>query len=84
MLTLIKLAEEILANAKKVDAYLSDNKFPPASVTEYNLEGLPPDLIRARDSLINASAKVKALVESPEYSMWQLIGSVSAVLMMQR
>ena len=61
MASLTSRAEAILAQAKKIDAYLEGKNIPYPSFEEDTLEHLPVDLQHVRWSLANDSNNLKKL-----------------------
>lgn len=65
MSSLTQLAEEILANAKLLDSYISSNNLPPASFHHDSLANLPADLQGCRSTVIDSAQTIRNLVLGP-------------------
>ncbi|MCJ1294174.1 hypothetical protein MMC34_005731 [Xylographa carneopallida] len=65
MSSLTQLAEEILANAKCLDAYTASKSLPPVSFDEDSLADLPADVDAARKSLIDCTQTLRRLALGP-------------------
>lgn len=88
MRTLTELAEEALANAKRLDAYTASKGLPPVSLEHDSLElaDLPAELQAARNSLADSSQIMKRLAQGPVHTMIEImfaVGSNSAQLLME-
>lgn len=76
-MSLTKLAEEILANAKLLDSYTSSNNLPPASFNHDSFENLPPDLQGIRSTVIDSAQTIRKLVLGPTGTATEILHSVS-------
>ena len=65
MSTLTHFAQEALDHAKALDAYLESQGLPATDFLNDTLEHLPSHLEARRESLINASQKLKQLAQGP-------------------
>ena len=65
MASLTSLAEEALAQAKKIDAYCLSEGRPLTSFDSDTLNDLPPEISAARDGLVNSSHTMKRLALRP-------------------
>lgn len=65
MPSLTSLAEEILANAKRLDEHLDSQKQPSPSFDHDALVNLPPQLDSARKALIDSTHTLKQLTQGP-------------------
>ena len=63
MPSLTSLAEEILANAKRLDEHLASQQQPSPSFDHDVLGDLPPQLEAARESLIDSTHTLKQLAQ---------------------
>ena len=70
------LAEEALAEAKKLDAYLDSQNRPSTSFDEDTLTALPPDLVTARNALINKTHTLKRLALGPVGVLTEIMWAV--------
>lgn len=77
MSSLTQLAEEILANAKRLDSYTSSNNLPPASFDHDSFSDLPPDLQGIRSTVIDSAQTVRKLVLGPTGLATEILHSVS-------
>ena len=77
MSSLTQIAEEILANVKILDSYISSNNLPPASFNQDSFENLPPDLQGMRSTVINAAQTIRKLVLGPTGLASEILHSVS-------
>lgn len=77
--TLTRMAEQLLEQARKVDAYLESQNCPPASFKEYHLDHIPAEVAQARDALINGCSDLRSMVEQPQETTVNIAGSVSKV-----
>lgn len=76
--SLTELAEEILVNAKLLDAYTSKNNLPNTSFHLDTLAKLPADLKTAQKALVNQSHRLRQLAEGPVGSINGILFSVSS------
>lgn len=65
MPSLTSLAEEILANAKRLDEHLASQKQPSPSFDHEALINLPTQLESARNALIDSTHTLKQLAQGP-------------------
>ena len=65
MPSLTQLAEEVLANAKRLDAYTTSKNLPPVSFDDDCLVDLPADVDAARKSLIDSTQTLRRLALGP-------------------
>jgi hypothetical protein len=68
MPSLVSLAEELLAQAKKIDAVLEQNNIPCTSFEEDTLESLPDDAQKLRWDLLDTSHNFRQLVRGARLS----------------
>ena len=80
MLSLTKLAEDILANAKRLDEYTSSQSLPPTSFDNDTLKDLPLDLEAARNSLIDSTQLLKRLALGPVGHLIEISFGVSILI----
>lgn len=76
MPSLTELAEEILANAKRLDAHLDSRGLPSTSFEKDTLTDLPLDLGRTRDALIDSTQTLKRLALGPAGVYTEILFSV--------
>lgn len=74
--SLTSLAEEILANAKRLDQYLSSQNLISTSFDHDSLGDLPPELESTRKALINSTQTLKQLSQGPIGSSMEIIFNV--------
>lgn len=79
-MSLTKLAESILENAKCLDQYIASQGLPEASFASDSLGGLPNHLDRARRNIINASNTMKQLSQGPVPSVFEILQNVKPML----
>ena len=72
-------AEEILANAKLLDAHLNSVDSPLPSFDNDILTNLPLDMKEARSSIINATHMLKQLAQGPVGSAVEIMFNVRRV-----
>lgn len=77
MSSLTKLAEEILANAKRLDEYTLLKQIPPASFDHDSFANLPPDLERTRSAMIDTTQTLRKLIAGPLAMTTEILYSVS-------
>lgn len=77
MSTLTEIAEGILANAKRLDAFTSSQGLPSPSFECDTLQNLPPDLEQTRNDLVNSTQKLKRLALGPVGVVYEILFSVS-------
>lgn len=78
MPSLTEIAESILADAKRLDAYLSSEGLPSASFEQDTLNDLPSDLAKCRDALLDSTHALKQLTLGPVGVCMEVLFSVSA------
>ena len=79
MSLLTEIAEEILANSKRIDAFRTLNSTLPTSFGDESLTGLPADLESARLELIDSTQMLKRLALGPKGAFMGILYSVSTV-----
>lgn len=77
MPSLTKIAEGILADAKRIDAYTASKGLPDASFETETLIDLPDDLEDCRKSLVNSTQELKQLAQGPVGLLLELLFTVS-------
>lgn len=77
MPSLTSLAEEILANAKRLDEHLAAQKQPSPSFDHDALIDLSPQLESAKETLINSTHTLKLLTQGPVQATIDILFSVS-------
>lgn len=77
MTSLTQLAEENLANAKRLDKYLASNGLPFVSFDHDSFENFPPELQGTRNEMKNTLKAMKDLVTGPIDSTTEILHSVS-------
>lgn len=77
--TLTSLAEEILANAKRLDQHLSSQHLIPTSFDHDSLADLPSELESTKKALINSTQTLKQLCQGPVGSSMEIIFNVRAL-----
>ena len=65
MASLTEIAERILADAKRLDAYTTEKGLPYSTFEKDSLSNLPNDLEDCRKSLVNSTQKLKQLAHGP-------------------
>ncbi|MCJ1281752.1 hypothetical protein MMC26_001075 [Xylographa opegraphella] len=78
--SLTQLAEEILATAKRLDAYTTAKNLPPVSFDEDSLRELPADVDAARKSLIDSTQTLRRLALGPVGTNLDIAYSATNVL----
>ena len=78
--SLTALAEELLANAKRLDQHLLSQKLPSTTFDNDTLGDLPPEMESARKTLIDLSQDLKQLSQGPVGSSMELIFTVPTQL----
>jgi hypothetical protein len=78
--SLTAIAEQLLAQAKEIDAYVASKELPPLSIRHETLKNLPFDLQSTCDSLIDGTANLRALVEAPAPAVMNIIYNVRDIL----
>ncbi len=73
MSSLTEIAEDILANARKMDAYTNTN----LKGGHESLVGLPANIENARLALINSTQTLKRLALGPKGTLMEILYSVS-------
>lgn len=71
--SLTSLAEDILANAKRLDAHLSSQNLISTSFDHDSLANLPSELESTRKALINSTQMLKQLSQGPIGSSMEII-----------
>jgi len=79
MATFTSIAENLLAHAKELDAYVASKGLSLDTLDHATLTTLPAELKKSRDGLINGGAKIRRLAEGPEVAL-QTIGLNVSVL----
>ena len=79
MASLTSLAEEILANAKRLDQHLSSQHLASTSFDHDNLADLPSELESTRKALINSTQTLKQLSQGPIGSSMEIIFNVRSL-----
>ena len=77
MPSLVSLAEELLAQARKIDEALEQNGIPYPSFDHDTLETLPEDAQKLRKELSDTSHTIRQLVRGARLSGLDLAFSVS-------
>lgn len=80
MSSLTEIAESILANAKRLDAYTASKGLPWSSFDHDSLHHLSDDLERCRDALVDSAQSLKQLALGPMGLCGEIAFSVSARL----
>ncbi|MCJ1244507.1 hypothetical protein MMC30_001705 [Trapelia coarctata] len=80
MPSLTEIAEEILTNAKRLDAYTSLKGLPSTSFEVDTLGGLPQDVEKARHALINSTQDLKRLALRPMNTLIEIMFSFADIL----
>lgn len=65
MPSLTEIAESILANARRLDAYTASKGLPSSSFERSTLDDLPVDLEQCRNALIDSTQSLKQLALGP-------------------
>ena len=76
MATLTALAEEALQQARLLDAYVLAQGRPLTSFDEDTLTKLPPDLVEAREALVNSTHTLKRLAIGPVGVLTEIMWAV--------
>lgn len=76
MSSLTTLAEEILANAKRLDEHLSSQHLSATSFDHDSLADLPSELESTRKALIDSTQTLKQLSQGPVGSSMEIIFNV--------
>jgi len=76
MPSLTQIAEEILANAKRLDAYTSSKALPSTSFELDTLGDLPPDVEKARHVPINSTQDLNRLALRPMNTLIEIMFGV--------
>lgn len=76
MPSLTELAEEILINAKCLDAYLDSKGLSSTSFEEDTLGDLPLDLEKTRNALVDSTQALKRLALGPAGVYTEILFSV--------
>ena len=78
MLSLTEIAESILTDAKRLDAYLSSKGLPSSSFERDTFNDLPGDLAKFRDALLDSTQTLKQLTLGPVGMYIEVLFSASA------
>jgi len=78
MPSLTEIAEGILADAKRIDAYTASKGLPDASFEKDTLSELPTDLEDCRKSLVDSAHELKQLAQGPVGILLELLFTVSS------
>jgi hypothetical protein len=65
MASLTKIAQGVLADAKRLDEYTTSKGLGYATFEDDSLSNLPDDLEDCRKSLVNSTQKLKQLAHGP-------------------
>ena len=76
MPSLVKIAEEILANAKLIDAYTCSKGLPFTSFEVDTLGNLPQEVEKARDAIVNSTQDLKRLALRPKNTLVEILFGV--------
>ena len=76
MSSFTQLAEKILANAKRLDSFISSNNLPPASFDQDSFSTLPPDLQDIRSTVIDSAQTIRKLALGPTGLATEILHSV--------
>ena len=76
MPSLTALAEEVLANTKRLDAYLESKGLPYTDFQEDTLSNLPLDLETTRNALVDSAQTLKRLALGPGGVYTEILFSV--------
>lgn len=76
MASLTTLAEETLKQAKLLDAYALAQDRPLTSFDKDTLPNLPPDLVQAREALVNSTHTLKKLALGPVEVLMEIMWAV--------
>ena len=77
MASLTELAENILAHAKRLDAFTTSKGLPSSSFDRHTLSGLPNDLEECRKGLVDACQSLKQLGNGPIGQYYEVLFNVS-------
>lgn len=80
MTTLTAKAEEILAQARQIDAYILTNGLPPPSFDHDSLLNLPPEYETARRGMIDSTHTLKRLAQGTVGATTEMLYSVGSML----
>lgn len=80
MSSLTEIAESILANAKRLDAYTASKGLPSSSFEHNTLDDLPADLEQCRNALVDSTQSLKQLALGPMGLCVEISFSVSTRL----
>lgn len=75
---LTAIAEQLLADAKVLDAYAASNGLEPTNFTKETLPDLPLDLEQTRHSIIDHAQNLKRLAQGPRDLLFELLNHVGA------
>ena len=76
MASLTALAEDALKQAKLLDAYVAAQGRPKTSFDGNTLTELPPDLMEAREALVNSTQTLKRLALGPVGVLTEIMWAV--------
>lgn len=77
MASLTQQAEEILARAKRLDAFTTSKGLPPSSFDRHTLSDLPEDLEECRKDLVDGCQNLKQLGNGPVGQLYEVLFNVS-------
>lgn len=77
MPSLTQIAEEVLANAKRLDEYTASKNLPSASFDNHTLGDLPSELETIRKALIDSTQTLRSLALGPVGTSIEIAYSVS-------
>ena len=80
MPTLTAKAEEILAQAKQIDAYICSNGLPPPSSDHDSLLSLPPQYETVRRAMVDSTHTLKRLAQGTVGATTEMLYSVGLML----
>lgn len=79
MSTLTAQAEEILAQAKQLDAYIVSNGLPPTSFDQDSLVNLPLEYEATRRAMIDSTHTLKRLAQGTIGATTEMLYSVGRI-----
>lgn len=77
MASMTQQAEEILARAKRLDAFTTSKGLPPSSFDRHTLYDLPEDLEECRKELVDGCQNLKQLGNGPVGQFYEVLFNVS-------
>lgn len=77
MASLTEIAENILAQAKRLDAFTTSKGLPSSSFDLHTLFDLPDDLEECRKDLVDACQSLKQLGNGPVGQFYEVLFNVS-------